>query len=113
MKTKEWFLKVFAWYPVKLPQNEQEFDQFYNAVLSVYGKEGSDEVRFSVAQMIQHLSPTTSRAPLSFFAKSIHKGMANTIAFEVMQAIKAKAKKEAEEKKAKEEAEKPSLEVVQ
>lgn len=96
-------------FPMKLPKSVEEFNKFYQMLLDTYGFPDFPSYRQTVATIVMHLPPTTaSKAPL-FFAKSIHKGMANQISYEQIQAIQeadrakkaaaAKAEQEAQTQK--------------
>lgn len=52
--------------------------------------------RHAIATMIMHLGPTTSRKSNYYFASSIRKAMANQIAYQVIQDLKADEEKSVE-----------------
>lgn len=104
-KLRKYYGPIKGIFKHKLPTGATEFDSFCERVLSYYDLPNMRSYKEAIAHMIQHLDPLTTKAPLTFFAKSIKKAQANQAAFHALQKFKDEAKEEAkkiEEEKAKE-----------
>jgi hypothetical protein len=99
-RTKKALYKCLGSFPRQLPIGRTDFDKFCEKLFWTYDIPNLDSYCQAVATMIMHLSPTTDRAPLKYFAKSIKKAQANEVAYHVIQEIKGKDKEKQVEAKA-------------
>lgn len=91
------YLALFAsFWPKKLPNGKTEFEAFASHIIKTFGFPDNDSFRNMIAGMIQHAPQTASRLSPLYFAKRIHKAVANEVAFYVMQDLKEKKKTEAQ-----------------
>lgn len=100
LSTKNWFITTYKWYlkmcyalPSPLPIGMTEASKWADSILYAYDFPASDEsLRFTLAAMVMNLPPSISHRSKRFFAKSVHKAMANQIASAVVQDMKDKQK---------------------
>lgn len=77
-------------------------EAFMLDIFETYRLPDMPSYRQAIASLIMHLGPTTSKMSRKYFAISVKKAMANQVAYEVIDAIRAADKKAAEEKATKE-----------
>jgi len=87
--------------PSRLPNGYSEFTAFYQRVITNYQLPDNESFKHAVAVAVMQLSPTTDKAPDSYFASVIRKAMANQVAYSVIEEIRANEK--AAQQKAKKE----------
>jgi len=95
-KLKLLLLKLLTHLPSKLPLGMQDFDQFVESIISIYGFPDDDTYRGAIATMIMHLDPLVTYKRKSWFAASIRKSMANQIAYAKLQQYKETKKHDSE-----------------
>jgi hypothetical protein len=82
---------------IELPQGRQEFDAFANNIISKAGLPDNDSTRFAVATSILHTPEPKSEVTEEYFVQILKRGAARQVAVAVMQELKEKQKKQAEE----------------
>jgi hypothetical protein len=105
-KLRKYYGPIKGAFKHSLPTGATEFDKFCERILGYYNLPNVRSYKEAIAHMIQHLDPLTTKAPLTYFAKSIKKAQANQAAFHALQKFKEESKAEEakiiEEEKAKE-----------
>lgn len=96
---------------VRLPMDAEEFDSFVVGIIRDFDLPHDDTTVEAIATQILHMDNRVGRARRSFFADCAVKFLANKAAYEKIEGFNAvrkaaaiKAKKEADEQKAREEA---------
>lgn len=98
---KNWFLQVKAWFCNQvarqlnklrspLPRGMKEFDTWSNSIITTYGLPNNDSFRFSLATMILHTDAKDADKPKEYYGRCASKAMANQVAAQVIQDLKAK-----------------------
>lgn len=121
-KVKNILNKVIFLLPSRLPSGMKEFESWASSIIQTYNFPDNDSTRFALATMILHLEsvakielnllivkiliPTSAFKSKQYFAQTVLKSMSNQVAAGVMQDLKEKQKREAEEAAAKEAQEK-------
>lgn len=78
-----------------LPQTKEELDSFVNLIVNVHNLPDTDDTYESIATLILHMNQSVSSSPLSFFANSVKKSMANKAAYDKLQEFAQKRKEAA------------------
>lgn len=81
-----------GFFPQALPRGGADFEAFANSIFELYDIPNNETYVNAIATMVLHLSPTTSHKSKYFFVRSVRKAMANQVAFDVIDAIRQKAK---------------------
>jgi GR25 family glycosyltransferase involved in LPS biosynthesis len=97
---KKTLLKIFAFFPQRLPVGAESFNKFCDSIFAIYDIPDLPSYRNAIATMIMHLSPTTDRKATYYFAKSIRKAMANQVAYEIIQKLREDQKAEEQKQEA-------------
>lgn len=87
-KLKQLYQRIRGRFPSALPKGSKEFDDFVDSILDIYNIPDLPSYRNAIATIIMHLGPITTHKAKKFFAASIHKAMANQVAYEKMQEIR-------------------------
>jgi hypothetical protein len=90
--------KLFQEAHVELPRTEDEFEAFTEKIIYGFGLPDTDDTEESIATLIMHMPQSAASAPLSYFANSVKKSMANAIAYSKLQEF-SKRRKEKQEAK--------------
>jgi hypothetical protein len=85
---------------VDLPTNPEELDIFMDTIIKTYGLPDNMDTRDSICTLIMHAPQSVSKAPLSHFAQSVKKSMANRAAYDKLAEYRDKRKQEQEAKDA-------------
>jgi len=87
--------------PTRLPQGMQEFTEWADDILDVYGLPNNDSTHFALATSVMHLGATDAYKSKEYFGRVLLKGAATQVAYAQMnaakerQAAKAAAEQEA------------------
>lgn len=79
-----------------LPTTPEQLDEFMALIISKFGLPDTDDTRDSICTLIMHMPQSISRAPLSYFANSVKKSMANKAAYDKLAEYRDKRKAAAE-----------------
>lgn len=87
--------RLLAFFPERLPMNPTKFSTFCHDCLALYGLPDTDNSRFIMASMMQHLPPTQDRASKRYFGRCVRKFLINENAYDIMQEQKRRQKEAA------------------
>lgn len=86
-------------FPSRLPIYSYELQPFIESILDTYGLPKKDSYVRAISTMVLHLGPTVAHKSKHWFALAVKKAMANEVAFNLIEEIKEREKKEAERKR--------------
>lgn len=86
---KQFSLKLIGLvYPSEIPVGVPAMEKFSNEVLDLYKIPNLPSYHHAIASMVMHMGPQQTRVRKGFIAKTLHKAMANQVAFSVIQKLK-------------------------
>lgn len=81
--------------PMLLPVGREEFETWSDRIIAGCGLPATPRsMKFGLASMLLHLSPTEDKKPDSFFIRSLRKGAVSQVAHAMMEEIKEAQKAE-------------------
>lgn len=86
--------------PTPLPVGKEEFETYFKEIAEMYDLPQLLSFKHTLAQMIMHLPVDQYLTPRSYFGTCIKKAMANQVAYEIINEIKAQYEQEAAHKAA-------------
>ncbi len=86
---KQFWLKLVGLiYPSQIPVGVPAMEKFSNDVLDLYKIPNLPSYHHAIASMVMHMGPQQTRVRKGFIAKTLHKAMANQVAFSILQKLK-------------------------
>lgn len=83
------FLKLFSYFPTKLPVGMTSFNEFANDIAVLTGPIADiDSMRFAIASILIHSDSKYGSLSKNYFVQRLRKSAANQVASQVFQDIK-------------------------